>query len=344
MEARLVTSTKIAFAPIKAGKFRRDHFAKGLAKLANLSTFGPNVRDAFRTVAGVTGSLKVLRTFKPDVVFLYGGYVCLPVGLAAKLLHIPYIIHEADLNPGLTNRILSRWAVKIAVGFPVKNYRCFDDNLLVFTGNPVRAAILTAHRLEGLAAFKFNSSLPVLLILGGSQGAREINDVVIGALSELTQRYQIIHQTGDGEIGRVKFELSRRPKLTYPNRYRAAGFIMKEMPAALAAADLVIGRAGAGTIADSAVIGKPTVLIPNTTMAGHQVQNARMLSRAGAARVLDGPNLTPEQLVGEIDTIFRDPETLQQLGKGIMAFGRRSSAQDLAKLILATGREGTSRG
>lgn len=340
MEARIVGASGLPFAAIKAGKFRRLHSAGALAKVANLSTLGPNARDMFRVAQGVISSLRILRQFKPEVVFLKGGYVSLPVGIAARMLGIPYVIHESDLSPGLANRILSRWAEKIAVGFPIKQYRNWPVEKLVFTGNPVRPEILRGDRKAGLMAFDLRDDLPVILVTGGSQGAAQINDIVVAALPELLERYQVIHQTGEGEYERLQFALSRREKLKYSDRYRPAPFILKEMPGVLAAADLVIGRAGAGTIAESAVLGKPTILIPNTEMAGHQVENAKVLARAGAARVINGDRLRPALLVGEIRRILDEPEEQGRLSRAIGQFGRTDAARVLAETILAVGRAG----
>ena len=219
------------------------------------------------------------------------------------------------------------------MGFPVKSYRAFEPKKLVYVGNPVRADILTAHRLEGLAHFKLDGSLPVILVTGGSQGAAQINNAVLQVLPELTQKYQIIHQTGEGEINRIMFELSRRKHEPNIARYHPYGFLMGDMGLALAAADLVIGRAGVNTINDSAVLGKPTILIPNYEMAGHQVENAKVLSRQGAVRVMDGAKLTGERLVAEITHVLSDDDEQERLSAAIRSFGRPNAANDLAQVI-----------
>jgi UDP-N-acetylglucosamine--N-acetylmuramyl-(pentapeptide) pyrophosphoryl-undecaprenol N-acetylglucosamine transferase len=336
MEARIVAASGIRFASIKAGKFRRDQ-RKGISlasKLLNPTTLGLNARDMARVGMGVIASLQIIRSFKPEVIFLKGGFVCLPVGLAAHLLHVPYVIHESDVSPGLANRILSRWAEKIAVGFPAKSYPGFDAARLVYVGNPIRPEILGAHRLEGLAAFGLSDKLPVILVTGGSQGAAEINDVVISALPQLLERYQVIHQTGEGELARIKFELSRQGSIPNASRYHPFAFLMKEMPQALAAADVIIGRAGVGTISDSAALRKPTVLIPNNQMAAHQMANARMLARMGAVRVIDTAKLTPERLVGEVRRILDNPQEAVLLSRAIGEFARPEAAKDLARLVI----------
>ncbi len=338
MEARIVAASGIRFAAIKSGKFRRDQ-RTGISlarKLFNPATLGLNARDLARVGLGVMASLRIIRSFKPDIIFLKGGFVCLPVGIAARVLRVPFVIHESDVSPGLANRILSRWADKIAVGFPTKSYPGFDPKRLVYVGNPIRTEILSAHRLEGLAAFHLDDKHPVIFVTGGSQGAAEINDCLIGALPELLEQYQIIHQTGEGELARIKFELARMDRLPHANRYHPYAFLMKEMPLALAAADIIIGRAGVGTISDSAALRKPTVLIPNNQMAAHQVANARMLARMGAVRVIDNAKLTPERLVGEVRRILDDPEEQGRLARAIGEFARPQAAVDLAKLVMAT--------
>jgi UDP-N-acetylglucosamine--N-acetylmuramyl-(pentapeptide) pyrophosphoryl-undecaprenol N-acetylglucosamine transferase len=344
MEAKIVSARGLKFASIQAGKFRRYHSAGPLSKVLNLQTMGPNIRDAGRTMVGVAGSLKILRSFKPGVVFLKGGFVSLPVGVAAQMLKIPYVVHESDVSPGLANRILGRWATKVAVGFPIKSYRNFAPGRLVYTGNPVRAELALAHRLEGLVKFKLSDKLPTVFVTGGSGGAKQINDAILAALPELVSFTQVVHITGENELERVKFEISRMGKISDIERYQVYGFLSGDMALALAAADLVVARAGANTIAEMGVLGKPTVLIPNYEMAGHQVENARVVSRMGAARVLDGATLTTAKLVGEIRHILGDSDEQDRLAKAIRQFGNTDAAQSVAEVILEVGRAGESSG
>ncbi len=342
MEARIASASGIQFATIKAGKFRRMTDASASRKLFNPATLGLNARDAARVVAGVAGSLVILRQYRPDVVFVKGGYVGLPVGIAARMLRIPLVIHESDVSPGLTNRTLGRWAKTVAVGFPVKNYRDFDASKLIYTGNPVRAELTGAHRLEGLAKFKLDSNLPVVLVTGGSLGAQGVNNAIIEALPELVHFCQIIHLTGEHEMPRVEYELRQYGKFEHRDRYHPHAFLMSGMGSALAAADLVVARAGAGTIAELAALAKPTILIPNYQMAGHQVENARMLSRMGAARVLDESTLTIPRLVGEIKAVLGSETEQAALAKAIHQFATPNAARTLAEAILAAG-EGRDR-
>ena len=340
LEERVVGSAGIKFKPIQAGKFRRMHAASALEKVMNLHTLGPNARDALRTVQGLAGALAILRKFKPDVVFAKGGFVAFPVGLAAAMMRIPLVIHESDVAPGLGSRVLGRWATKIAVGFPERSYKDFDRSRLVFTGSPVRQEILKVHRLEGLAKFGLDDKLPVVFVTGGSGGARQINDAVVEALPELLEATQVLHLTGEGEYSRVQFAVGRLGRLEHNERYQSFGFLMGEMAYALAASDLCVARAGANTIAELAALGKPAVLIPNYEMAGHQVENARVLARSGAARVLNGAKLTSAQLAGEVKRLIGDPEECERLSKGIKQYYKPDAARELAQLILDTGRVG----
>jgi UDP-N-acetylglucosamine--N-acetylmuramyl-(pentapeptide) pyrophosphoryl-undecaprenol N-acetylglucosamine transferase len=340
MESKIIPAAGIKFAAIKAGKFRRYYSASTMSKLLNLKTIGPNTRDLGRTVQGVATSLRILRRFKPDVVFAKGGFVALPVGVAAKILKIPIVIHESDVVPGIGSKVLGRWADKIAVGFPIRFYHEFAKDRVVFTGNPVRPEILLPHRLEGLAKFNLTDRLPVVLVTGGSSGSRQVNDAVIDGLEKILEVCQLIHLTGESEYERVRFRVSRLGALKNLDRYQPHGFLMADMALALAASDLVISRAGANTIAELAALKKPTVLIPNTEMAGHQIENARVLSRAGAARVLNGDSMTGEKLTREIVRLLGDETEMSRLSQAIGEFANPDAATMLAELILDAGRAG----
>ena len=336
LEAKIAAASGLDFAAISAGKFRRMHGASKLSQVFDLSTLGLNFRDSARVVRGLAASLRILHRWKPDVVFVKGGYVGLPVGIAAHLLRIPYVIHESDFTPGLTNKILSRWATKVAVGFPVKGYHELPKDRLVYTGNPVRGELSRRHRLEGLATFKLSTDLPVLLVTGGSQGARAINDCLIEALPELVQFTQILHLTGELEYERVRFEVKRLGKVKLLQRYQAHAFLLKEMSDALAAADIVVSRAGANTITELATLAKPTILIPNYLLAGHQEANAKVLSRAGAVITLDERRLTPASLISTVRNLFASEEDQARLVKAIKTFAKPGAASELAQLIISS--------
>lgn len=332
MESRIVKAAGIEFAGIHAGKFRRFSNRKLRHKLLDLSTLGLNLRDSVRVVRGVPQSMKIIRQFQPDIIFLKGGYVALPVGLAAGILRVPYVVHESDVVPGLTNRILARRAVAVAVGFPPERYTELPKDKLVHTGNPIRASLLKPHRLDGVVRFKLDQKLPVVLIVGGSQGATTINDAVMDALPELVKFCQIIHLTGERDIERVKFETSRMP-LEKRQRYQCYSFIMEDIGLALAAADLVISRAGANTIAELAALSKPAILIPASQLRD-QPTNAKTLSRQGAVRVIQEEKLSARVLVGEIRHTLGSEQEMRLLKQGIGKLAMPDAAEKLAKLII----------
>ncbi len=339
MEEKFATASGLAFAAISAGKFRRMHGKSRVAQVFDLSTLGLNARDSARVARGIVGALKILRRWKPDVIFIKGGFVGLPVGIAAHMLRIPFVIHESDITPGLSNRILSRWATKIAVGFPAKSYVDFPKDRLVYTGSPVRNQLTKRHRLEGLATFKLSPDLPVLLVTGGSQGAQAINDCLVQALPQLLEFTQVLHLTGDQDFERIRFEVKRLGKVKHLERYQAHAFLLQEMSDALAAADIVVARAGANTISELATLAKPTILIPNYLQAGHQEANAKVLSRAGAVTILDERRLTPAGMVSAVRNLFGSEEEQARLSKGIATFAKPDAAQELAQLIVSAAKQ-----
>lgn len=334
MEAKIAAASGLDFAAIPAGKFRRYHNDPLLRRLTDVRTLALNVRDLGRFSRGVAASLRILRRFRPDVVFIKGGYVGLPVGLAAGLLHIPYVIHESDTVPGLTNRTLAKRAAAVATGFPVDRYRAWRGLPLHYTGSPIRQELIKAHRLEGLTHFKLSGDRPVVLVVGGSSGAEAVNEAVVAALPELTETAEVLHVAGERNFEHVRF-LVKRLKLQHPERYQLFGFMMAEMAPALAAADLVISRAGATAIAELAALGKPTILIPAAHLVGgHQTENATALARAAAVRVLTESRLNGHSLLGEIRYVLGSAEEQESLSKHIKEFARPDAAQNLAQLIL----------
>lgn len=322
----------LEFAAISAGKLRRFQDSTLLERLRDLPTAALNARDLTRVVRGFGQSLKILRQFDPDIIFIKGGYVGLPVGLAARALNLPFVIHESDMRPGLTNRILAKYAAKVAVGFPAALYKGWQADKLVYTGNPVRREILTAHRLEGLAKFKLKSNLPVILVVCGSQGAQAVNAVLLDSLGELTERYQIIHVTGERNIEDVRFQAGRL-KLAHPERYQVHSFLTDTMGQALAAADLVIGRGGANSFSELAALAKPALIIPHPGL-DDQVLNATTLARAGAIKVVPQAKLTHRLLVQEVDHILGSEAEQTALSEAIAQFALINADRNLAQLIL----------
>lgn len=293
--------------------------------MADIPSLVLNLRDAFGIAIGTLQSLVIIIWFRPDAVFNKAGTVGLPVGIAARLLGVPMVIHEPDAAPGLGNRILSRWAAAVAVGFPAKSYRSWSKKKLVFTGTPVRQELLEGSRADALKHFSLDPDRPVVLVLGGSQGARAINRLVAGSLDQLTKRCQLIHVTGAAEYG----EISKRAG----NHYRVFAYLKSDFNLAYAAADLVVSRAGANTIAELALLSKPAILIPNRSVAAHQIHNAGLLGQADAAVVLDELSLDPEAFSRQVLALAADKRRRALLADHIAAFAKKDAADYLASLI-----------
>ncbi|MDF2874520.1 MAG: murG [Sporomusa sp.] len=298
-----------------------------------------NIKTLFNTAGSVWGSVKIIKNFKPDVVIGTGGYVCGPVLLAASLLKIPTIIQEQNVIPGITNRILSRFVDKIAVGYKEAEqyFKQYKPDQLVFTGNPIRPEIMSAIRGEGQTELELDSNKLTLLVVGGSRGARSINNAMFDVYKHFNKspRIQILHVTGQNEynsiVGNIKqagIDISSGGNIIIkPYLYN--------MPLALAAADLAIFRAGAVGLAELAARGIPSILIPYPYAAeNHQEYNARALARQGAATVIADKELTGIKLINTIENLLENPAILSSMAKKSRELGRPQAAEAIARLAL----------
>ncbi len=327
IEAGLVRAAKLPFRPVLGGKFRRLP-GRGVLGNLGLTNLVLNLRDIILVFLAAFQAMWHILWFRPDVIFNKAGTVGLPVGLAAWALRVPMVIHEPDSTPGLNNKILAKWAAQVAVGFPVEVYR-FWHRHLIFTGTPVRPELMKAKRLAGLDHFGFDRDLPTVLVIGGSQGAHNINQLVETIIDELTRGCQVIHVTGPAEYG----EIRKRGG----DRYFVASYLKDDFALAYAAADVVVSRAGANTIAELATLAKPSIIIPNRQMAAHQVGNARRLDQAGAAVVLNEAKLSSAQFLDTILDIVNNPSKRAELSHNIKQFGAKDAADKLAQVILQAG-------
>lgn len=289
-----------------------------------------NFLDVPKFFWGLLEALVKLYFWMPDVVFSKGGPGALPVVLAAAWYRIPVVIHESDAAPGLTNRVSARFARRIGVGFEAAA-TLFSAKKTFVSGNPVRAAIAEGVRggkKTARALLGTELDLPLLLVLGGSQGAKTLNDFVAAALPALTEFVEAWHQTGStGSPQAGKENVSR---------YRAREFFNeREMATVLAAADLVLTRAGGSAIFECAAAGVPAILVPLERGANrHQHANAAAYAAAGAAIVLTEENLTPNLAAGEIRKLLADGEKLKSMGERARAFYRPDATETIAKEVL----------
>ncbi len=284
----------------------------GLGLTARLRALG-------RLILGFKQSRTILRQFKPDVVVGVGGYVTVPVLLAAKLLGIPFLIHEQNAWPGLANRLLGHWAKRICLSF-AETDRAFHHGATILTGNPVRAAMEECPMIDAEAS--------CLLVFGGSQGARTINRAMVAALPALADwrgKLKIVHQSGENDYA------------TTLAAYKADGWpdvevvpFIKEMPQAYAQATLVVCRAGATTLAELTACGRPAILVPYPhAAANHQSTNAQALVARGAALMMEEADMTPELLGKVVNDLLHDRPRVLSMSSSAYNLARRGAAARL---------------
>jgi UDP-N-acetylglucosamine--N-acetylmuramyl-(pentapeptide) pyrophosphoryl-undecaprenol N-acetylglucosamine transferase len=331
MDRAVVEQAGFEFIGIPAGKLRRQFSLR-------------HGSEALKVGAGFFAARRILKKEQALLLFSKGGFVSVPPCLAAASLGVPLWTHESDLSPGLATKINARFARKIftayeesAAFFPAS----YQDRISL-SGNPVRPAFRSADPQSGRAFLQVGPEERILLVLGGSQGSQQINRLVRETLGELTRWYTVVHQTG----------LPQGWDLPPRDRYRPYPFFREEMPQVLAAAELVIGRSGAGTLWECAASGRPMVLIPlsGSGTRGDQVENARLFVQAGAAVALGkafGIEAEAASLSRMIAELALDPERQQRMAEASARIGERDGARIIAQAILqyleATKRELCSR-
>jgi len=331
-EESLIRKLDFPFINISAGKFRQYHKSL-IINLLNPWTLFANIRDLFKMIFGFGQSIKILSKHKPDAIFVKGGYVGLPLGLAAYFVRIPFTVHESDIVPGLANRILGRFASKIFVSFPKENFSdYFDTKKIIETGNPIRKDILEGSKQKALKEFKLKPDLPTLLVMGGSQGSRQINEAVFESLETLLGHFQVIHIAGALDYGRLNFKTKKLEKM---ENYHLFDFLSYNLADAYAAADLIISRGGANSLFEIAALAKPVIIIPLASSASdHQYKNAIFFSRSNAAYLLPPEKLTSHSLIGAVLSLIKDPEEAKNLASNIKKLSNPESAQKIASEII----------
>ncbi len=297
--------------------------------------------DLARIPLGVLQAAWHVARFRPAVIFSTGGYVCVPPVIAGRLLGVPAITHEQTARSGLANRIAARFARVVAISY-AESAAEFPPGRTVLTGNPLRAELLSGNALRGAQAWGFDAALPVVYITGGALGAHAINLAVAAALPHLSAVAQIVHQVGEGPDGSGADLRSAQVQAADPSvlaRYRPVAAVGLELADLYALAQLIVGRAGAGTVNELAALGKPAVLIPLPgAAADEQTANAQRLAAVGAAVVLPQADLTPTRLVGLVTNLLADPERLATMAQRGPALAHPDAAERLVDLILRLAR------
>jgi UDP-N-acetylglucosamine--N-acetylmuramyl-(pentapeptide) pyrophosphoryl-undecaprenol N-acetylglucosamine transferase len=318
---------------ITAGKFRRYHHLTALQHLLWPSLMWANLKDLFKIVGGIIQSVWKLIRWRPDGIFTKGGYVCLPVGIAARLLRIPLVIHDSDAHPGLTNRVLSKWADRIGTGAPLEYYSYPKDRAR-YVGIPINAAFHPYTKAEQRAAkqeWGVDPDTPLLVVTGGGLGARRLNDVVIRSLEQLQKYVSVVLVAGAEQ-----YEVLKDTVPPNSDQFQLHAFVTN-MDRLLGAADIVASRAGATTILELAALHKPTILVPNAALTGgHQLKNAAVYGDAQVAIVVDEDAMVeqPMILVRAVKSYLDDPKTTASMAKRFGSFARPHAARDMADMIL----------
>lgn len=319
----------LQFVEIPSGKLRVN---------PSLGSMLKNVSDMFRVGWGTIVAVWELYKIFPDVVFGKGGYASFPTLLAARILGIPVIIHESDSVVTRTNTLVSKWAKKIAVSYADAAVS-FDEKIrhkIAHTGQPIRRGIAHPIADGAMEYLKLESDIPVIMIVGGSQGAQLINNVVWEIVPELIQKYQIIHQVGAQNIDEMKqLVLSQLSDHPYKNRYKPFGFL-NDLATSMTAgvADIVISRAGS-QIFEIASWGIPSIIIPRTHSANnHNMLNAYIYAGTGACQVIEEKNLLPHILLSEIERILDNPEISESMKQSTQGFAQPNAGKIIAQEIL----------
>ena len=296
-----------------------------------------NFFDLFQTAFGVIVALWRVFWIYPDVIFSKGGYGSFPVVLAGHILGIPIVVHESDSVPGRANAWAGKYADKIAVSYPDAS-KFFDEKKVAWTGSPVRKEIAFVTKDGAKQFLNLEDDIPVILVLGGSQGAKLINELIIDVLPQLVEKFQIIHQTGKANIKEVKDTADMLLNMSqYAARYKPFDYLDDlAMRMASGSASLVISRAGS-TIFEIALWGIPSILIPITDSNGdHQRKNAYNYARSGAATVIEEANLNKNILMEEIERIFSNSEHYTKMVEGAKNFAKPEAANTIAQEIINT--------
>ena len=287
IEKKLIEELGIPYYGIASGKLRRYFDVK-------------NFSDPFRVMKGFLEAKKLMKQLKPDVVFSKGGFVTVPVVIAASRKKIPTFIHESDMTPGLANKICIPFASKVCCNFPETVSQLPADKAIL-TGTPIRQELLSGNREAALKFTGFSSQKPVILIIGGSLGAAAVNDAVRQILPELLKDFQVIHLCGKGKLDE---------NLEGTKGYVQYEYIKKELADLFALADIVISRAGANAICELSALKKPNLLIPLSARAsrGDQILNARSFERLGYSKVLEEEEITNEKLLSTVQDLYANRE------------------------------------
>ena len=309
MEKNLIEKQGLPYHGISSGKLRRYFSLK-------------NFTDPFRVLKGFSEADKLMKKLKPDVIFSKGGFVSVPVVIAGKRNHVPVIIHESDMTPGLANKLSIPSAAKVCCNFP-ETVKLLPADKAVLTGSPIRQELLSGSKSKAIEFTGLTSDKPVILIIGGSLGAAAVNQAVRNVLPELLKDFQVIHLCGKNKLD---------TSLQGVKGYVQYEYIKDELKDLFALTDIVISRAGANAICELLALHKPNLLIPLSASAsrGDQILNARSFERQGFSMVLEEEELTDESLLSAVHQLY---DNRAQYKKAMTVSGQQDSIDTIIELI-----------
>jgi UDP-N-acetylglucosamine--N-acetylmuramyl-(pentapeptide) pyrophosphoryl-undecaprenol N-acetylglucosamine transferase len=328
----------VAVKTIASGKLRRYHGIPLWRQLLDIPTIVKNLLDVFKIVTGFVQSLWLLLNEQPDIVFAKGGFVCLPMGYAARVVGIPVVLHDSDTRPGLTNRLLSRFAVAIATGAPLENYT-YESAKSRYVGVPIATEfrpVAKDRQAQLKKQLKMDPKKPLVVVTGGGLGAKSINEAIVNTRTILLDRgVQLYHVCGKKHYKKLKGQVGE------DSRYRLVPFVYKDMYKVLGAADIVVSRASATFTQELAGLRKPTILVPAAHL-GDQVKNAEMYAAADAAVVLEDRQIIGTKRLAEtIVEMVEYPKVAEQRAERLYAFARPHAARDTARMVYEVARKGS---
>jgi len=305
------------------------------SKLRRYFSIG-NLFDVFKLPIGLLQSLYYVFVISPDAIFSKGGYGALNPSLAGAFLKVPIFLHESDVVPGLSNKIISRFALEIFIAFSTEETESFPDEKKLSVGNPISMDVINGSITEAKKTFKITGTKPVVLIIGGSQGSARINNTILANLPSIIKDFEIIHQTGRKNFDQVakesKVVLSKEALKYYHPKDFLSG---KDLGNAYKVANLVVSRAGSGSIFEIAANGKPSILIPLAGSAqDHQVRNAYAYAERGAALVIEDPNFKPHFILERMKYIFKDKKKMDLMSKKAKEFARPNAARIVSDYLV----------
>jgi len=303
-------------------------------KLRRYFSFSNFIDIVFRIPWGIFKAFWSLFFLSPDIIFSKGGYGSLPTVISAWLLRTPIFLHESDVAPGLANRFLSRFALEVFTSFPRTEY--FSPRKMTLVGNPIRRELLGGSLKEAQEGLKLTGEKPIVLVFGGSQGAQKINDALFVILKDFLEYFEIIHQCGSKNYESAKQLVRATTNPDTRKYYHLFPFLNEgELRQAYRAADIVVSRAGSGSIFEIAALGKPSILIPLKGSAqNHQQKNAYTYAATRASIVIEEANLTPRFFLARLKYLASSPEALNEMSEKALAFARPRAAYIMASYLL----------